>query len=129
MTLKVLIVEDYPEAVQAVSYVIQKQWPGALLSIAGDGKTALELMKSQSFDLLLLALELPDVDGTELLCRIRSFSDIPLIIISKRGSVESIVKGLTLGADDYIVKPFGPVDLTCRIGAVMRRAGYAKSYK
>ncbi len=127
--MKVLIVEDYPEAVKAVSFVIQKQWQEASLSLASDGKTALELMKSQTFDLLLLALELPDMDGVDLLCRVRSFSDIPIIIISQRRSVESIVKGLTAGADDYIVKPFSPVDLTCRIGAVMRRAGYVRSAK
>jgi DNA-binding response OmpR family regulator len=126
-TLKVLIVEDYMEEVKAISFTVRKQWPEAMLSVANSGRTALELIDSQNFDILLLALGLPDMDGMELLRRVRGFSDIPVIIISMRRAVESIVKGLTIGADDYITKPFSPIDLTCRMGAVLRRARYATS--
>lgn len=70
----------------------------------------------------MLDINLPDIDGFEVLRRIRSFSDVPVIMLTVRGREEDQTRGLEMGADDYIVKPFRPRDLVARVNAVLRRA-------
>jgi two-component system KDP operon response regulator KdpE len=86
------------------------------------GKEAVEMIKSHMPDLILLDLGLPDIDGLFLLEKIRSWSNIPIIIVSARGDERDKVKGLDLGADDYITKPFGTAELLARIRTAIRHS-------
>lgn len=87
-----------------------------------EGGKGLELAETESPDLVILDLGLPDMDGIDVLRRIRSFSDVPVIIVTVRGEKMDKVKGLELGADDYIVKPVEPVEFLSRVKAVVRRS-------
>jgi len=120
--LKVLIIEDSAEVVEAVSLCLQLRWPEVTLSIAAEGTRGIEILESESFNLIILDINLPDIDGFEVLKRIRSFSKVPIIILTVRGKEEEQARGLEMGADDYIVKPFRPRDLVARVNAVLRRA-------
>lgn len=82
---------------------------------------ALYQLKQKPFDLVLLDIMMPDVSGWELCAKIRSFSDVPIIMLTAREQQEDIVKGLKLGADDYITKPFNEAELLARIEALLRR--------
>jgi len=124
--LKVLIIEDDANVVEAVSLCLQLRWPEATLSIAAEGTKGIEILESGSFDIVILDINLPDIDGFEVLKRIRSFSNVPVIILTVRGKEEDQVRGLEMGADDYIVKPFRPRDLIARVHSVLRRAGVPK---
>lgn len=88
---------------------------------ASNGVEALEIAKSQELDLLVLDLLMPEMDGFEMLKELRGFSGAPVIILSARGNDIDKIKGLKLGADDYMPKPFNPDELIARIEAVRRR--------
>ena len=88
---------------------------------AGDGFEALEQAQAQEPDLVVLDLLMPKMDGLEMLKQLRSFSAVPVIILSAKGADIDRIKGLTLGADDYLPKPFNPDELVARIDAVRRR--------
>ncbi len=124
--MKVLIIEDDANVVEAVSLCLQLRWPEVTLSIAAEGTEGIEILESGSFDIVILDINLPDVDGFEVLKRIRSFSNVPIIILTVRGGEEDQVRGLEMGADDYIVKPFSPRDVIARVNSVLRRAGVHK---
>lgn len=79
-------------------------------------------MEAESPDIVILDLGLPDLDGFDVLRQVRAFSDVPIIILTVRGEEINKVKGLELGADDYIVKPFAPAELLARVKAVLRRS-------
>ena len=81
----------------------------------------MEILKSDSFDAVMLDINLPDIDGFEVLKRVRSFSDVPVLIVTVRGEEDDQVKGLEMGADDYIIKPFSPRDVIARVNSVLRR--------
>ena len=119
--MKVLIIEDDPATVDAVSMCFQIRWPRAEVVYAACGAEGVELVETQSPDVVILDLGLPDKDGIEVLRDIREFSDVPLIILTARSDQISIIKGLELGADDYITKPFEPMQLLSRVKAVLRR--------
>jgi two-component system OmpR family response regulator len=86
-----------------------------------DPEQGLEILRREEFSLLILDLSLPKIDGIELLKQLRAFSQIPVIISSARGSVSDKVNGLSLGADDYIPKPYEPIELVARIKAILKR--------
>ena len=120
--MNVIIIEDSPEVAAAVSLCLQIRWPEVGISIASLGLEGVKLAESRPCDIILLDLNLPDIDGLEVLRQIRSFSDVPTIILTVRESEDDQVKGLEMGADDYITKPFRPRDLVARVRAVLRRA-------
>ena len=124
--MKILVIEDDANVVEAVSLCLQLRWPEVTISIAAEGTKGIELLESGSFDIVILDINLPDVDGFEALKRIRSFSNVPIIILTVRGGEEDQVRGLEMGADDYIVKPFNPRDVIARVNSVLRRAGVPK---
>lgn len=124
--MRVLIIEDSAEIVEAISLCLQLRWPEVTLSISEDGTGGIEILQSESFDIVILDLNLPDIDGFKVLDQIRSLSDVPIIIVTVRGGEEDQAKGLEMGADDYIVKPFSPRDLVARVNAVLRRARVPK---
>lgn len=120
--MRVLIIEDSTEVAEAVSLCLQLRWPEVALSIAAEGIRGIEIVQSESFDIVILDLNLPDIDGLEVLKQIRSFSNVPIIIVTVREKEEDQARGLEIGADDYIVKPFRARDLVARVNAVLRRA-------
>lgn len=119
--MRVLIIEDDANVVEAVSLCLQLRWPEVTISTASEGTVGIEVLESESFDIAILDLNLPDIDGFQALRQIRSFSNVPIIILTVRGREEDQAKGLEAGADDYIVKPFRPRDLVARVNAVLRR--------
>lgn len=125
--MKAIIIEDNPEVAEAVSVCLQLRWPDINIGLALDGSKGLELSKSEYVDIVVLDLNLPDIDGLDILRQIRSFSDVPIVILTVRGMEDDIAKGLETGADDYIVKPFKARDLVARVNAVLRRVRSAKT--
>ena len=124
--MRVLIIEDSHEVVEAVALCLQLRWPEVTISTAAGGAVGVELMKSDSIDIVILDINLPDIDGFEVLKRIRSFSNVPIVMLTVRGKEEDQARGLEMGADDYIVKPFRPRDLVARVNAVLRRYNIPK---
>jgi two-component system KDP operon response regulator KdpE len=113
--MKALIVEDDPQTIEAVSLIFKLRWPEAELLSTTKGSEAALIVEKESPDVVILDLGLPDIDGMEVLKEIRAFSDAPVIIVTARGDSTSQMKGIELGADDYITKPFDPGVLLVRI--------------
>ena len=125
--MKVLIIEDNAEVVEAVSLCLQLRWPEASILIAAEGHQGVEILEANSIEIIILDINLPDIDGFQVLERIRLFSNVPVIMLTVRGREEDQTRGLEMGADDYIVKPFRPRDLVARVNAVLRRSTTHKS--
>ena len=125
--MKVLVIEDSQEMVQTLSLCFRLRWPEALCVSTAEGSKGVELVEREAPDVVILDLGLPDKDGLDVLKEIRTFSDVPVLILSVRDDGLSQVKGLELGADDYITKPFGPLEFLARVRAVLRRAQGAVS--
>jgi DNA-binding response OmpR family regulator len=115
--VRILIVEDDDAIAQPLGEGLRRE--GFEVTRVASGEEALEAPLP---DLVLLDLRLPGIDGTEVCRRLRARSDVPIIVVSAKGEEVDRVVGLELGADDYIVKPFGFRELLARIRAVMRRA-------
>ncbi len=125
--MKVLIVEDDPEIVESISLAIQIRWPKAQITTTHLGKKGVELASTEDMDMMVLDLGLPDISGFQVLKEVRRFSSVPIIILTVKADEADIVKGLEWGADDYIVKPCGQLELLARINVRMRdRTGYAE---
>jgi two-component system KDP operon response regulator KdpE len=116
---KVLVVDDEPRVVQLVSMNLKLE--GFDVISAADGYEALEKVTKGMPDIVILDIMMPDMDGYETLKRIRDLSPVPVIFLSVKGEEEDRVRGLDLGADDYITKPFSPRELVSRVRAVLRR--------
>lgn len=115
----ILVVDDEPRMVRFVRMNLELE--GYQVSSAGTGLDALDKVRALLPDLVLLDVMLPDMDGFEVLREIRRFSTVPIIMLTAKGEEEDRIRGLDLGADDYIAKPFSPRELTSRINAVLRR--------
>ncbi len=118
--LSVLIVEDEKAISNLIAVNLTAE--GYSCTQVSDGSEAADILEERDFDLVLLDIMLPGVDGYELLEYIK-YGDTPVIFITAKGSVEDRIKGLRLGADDYIVKPFQIGELLARVEAVLRRTG------
>lgn len=116
---RILIVEDDKNIADIVEYNIQKQ--GYETAVAYDGEKGLALALSATFDLILLDVMLPGIDGFEICKRVRQRLDTPIIMLTAREEEQDKVMGLELGADDYMTKPFGNAELLSRIKANIRR--------
>jgi DNA-binding response OmpR family regulator len=119
--MKILVIEDDSDVVDFIGSAFTIGWPGTRLVTTHQGQRGIELVGEESPDAVILDLGLPDIPGIDVLKQIRSFSDIPVIITTAMGSEADIVKGLGLGADEYITKPFGQMELLAKITAVLRR--------
>lgn len=117
---RILIVDDEPSITEFVSYAMQKE--GYLTEIASDGEEALRKIEQQHFDLFILDIMLPGIDGYELCHRIRTKMSTPILFLSARDTELNKVVGLELGADDYLAKPFGVRELLARTRALLRRS-------
>lgn len=119
-TQRILLVEDERAIREAVGAYLERE--GFWVTAAEDGAVALEAAARKRFDLVVLDLALPKVPGEEVCRRIRDTSDVPIIMLTAKGAEEERIRGLELGADDYIVKPFSPRELVARVRALLRRA-------
>jgi two-component system, OmpR family, KDP operon response regulator KdpE len=120
--MKVLIIDDDPDILEIVSLVFTVNWHDWQVATATTGEGGLDLIESEHPDVVLLDVRLPDVDGFEVCRQIRSFSDVPILMLTARDSEADKVRGLELGADDYLTKPFSHLELLARVRAVLRRA-------
>lgn len=123
--MKVLVVDDDRVLGDVVAFTLRRE--GFEIILAYDGATALERWEEHQPDLIVLDVNIPEVDGFTVCKQIREKTKTPIILLTVRGDEEDIVRGLDLGADDYIVKPFSPRQLVARANAVLRRAGQATS--
>lgn len=120
--MKVLVVDDEPDVIKVISMSFRMQQPAWEVISAHEGPEALELVEREHPSVVLLDIGLPEMTGFEVLKRIRHFSDVPVIMLTVRDDELSKVQGLELGADDYVTKPFGHLELLARVRAVLRRA-------
>ena len=120
-TARVLVVDDEPKIVRLARDYLEHS--GYRVVTAGDGQMALDTARQSRPDLVVLDLNLPGMDGLEVCRRLRSDSDVPIIMLTARVEETDRLIGLELGADDYITKPFSPRELVARTRAVLRRTG------
>ena len=119
--MKILIIDDDVDITESVQLGFGLQWREVEVLSADNGDDGLRLLEEQRPDLVLLDVGLPRRDGYEILRELRRFTDVPVIMLTARDDVADKVKGLELGADDYITKPFDHLELLARVRAVLRR--------
>lgn len=119
--MKILVIDDDKNIVEAIQIGFQLQWQEVEVISAGDGDQGLKMFYEENPDLILLDVMMPYKDGYSVLKEIRRTNDVPIIMLSARGEELDKVKGLELGADDYLTKPFSHLELFARIKAVLRR--------
>jgi len=117
----ILVVDDDPTLREVVVSYLRAG--GHQPREAADGESALRMHREQVADLVVLDVMLPGVDGLEVCTRMRESSDVPIVMLTALGSESDRVVGLSLGADDYVTKPFSPRELVLRVDSVLRRAG------
>jgi len=120
MAKRILIVDDEPRYLRLLEANLRTE--GYEVTTAQDGLQALDVFSAQPIDLVLLDVMMPRLDGFGTTQRLREFSNVPIVILTARGEEQDRVRGLDLGADDYLVKPFSATELLARVRAVMRRA-------
>ena len=118
--MHILIVEDETKIAEFLAKGLNES--GYLSSIAHDGLTALRLFEEKNFDLVILDVMLPEIDGWQVLKTLRTFSKIPVLMLTAKDHVLDRVKGLELGADDYLIKPFSYIELLARVKSLLRRS-------
>lgn len=121
MGKKVLVVDDEKLIVKGIRFSLEQE--GMEVSTAFDGEEALEKVRNQEFDIILLDIMLPRLTGLEVCQQIREFSNVPIIMLTAKGEDMDKIMGLEYGADDYITKPFNILEVKARIKAIMRRTG------
>ena len=117
---RILLVDDEPRLIRLMR--LNLEHAGYQVSEAADGQQALDQLRDTLPDLILLDVMMPELDGFEALKLIREISSVPVIMLTARGQEDDRVRGLELGADDYVTKPFSPRELMSRVRAVLRRA-------
>ena len=115
----ILICDDQPDIVNALKIYLAPE--GYRLFEAFNGKQALELVQKEDIHLLLLDIMMPEMDGITATAKIREFSNVPIIFLTAKSETEDMVLGLNVGADDYITKPFVPVEVLARVRSQLRR--------
>ncbi len=120
MTTKILLVDDDPVLSELVSYILTSEGYEAI--VANDGEEGLRKFQASNPDLVVLDVTMPEMDGFEVCRRIRILSSVPVIMLTAQGAEDSIVKGLDMGADDYVTKPFQLKPFMARVRANLRRA-------
>jgi two-component system, OmpR family, KDP operon response regulator KdpE len=119
--MKILVVDDEPDVVESIRLGFALQWREVDVLGATSGDVALDIVEREAPDLVLLDIGLPGQDGFEVLRDLRAFSDVPVVMLTARDDAMDKVKGLELGADDYVTKPFNHLELMARVRAVLRR--------
>ena len=118
---KVLIVEDDVRLAQALAHILAEN--GYQTDVVHDGASGLAYAECGDYDVIILDVMLPKMDGLEVCQQIREFSNVPIVMLTAKGEDMDKILGLEYGADDYITKPFNILEVKARIKAIMRRAG------
>ncbi len=121
---KILVVDDEQVLVKGIKFNLEHE--GYQVEVGYDGEEAVERAREGSFDLILLDLMMPKIDGLQACMRIREFSNVPIIMLTAKGEDTDKILGFEYGADDYITKPFNLLELKARIRALLRRSGAAE---
>ena len=116
---KILVVDDEPNIVQTVQAYLERE--GFAVYAAADGPTALKAAHAFQPDLIVLDIMLPGIDGLEVLRQVRQTSEVYVLLLTAKADETDKIIGLTVGADDYLTKPFSPRELVARIKAILRR--------
>jgi DNA-binding response OmpR family regulator len=119
--MKALVAEDDRVLADLIAFTLRRE--GFQVILAYDGESALQQWRDGRPDIIVLDINLPKVDGFTVCSRIRAVDDTPIIMLTVRSEEDDIVRGLEVGADDYVLKPFSPRQLVARIQSVLRRAG------
>lgn len=122
MGARLLVVDDEPQIGRMLRPILGAE--GYTVQVVGDGPSALDMVAKWRPDLILLEIQLPGLDGFEVCRRVRDWSQVPIIILSTRDDEDSKVRALDLGADDFVVKPFGVRELLARIRVGLRRQAH-----
>ena len=122
--MKILVVDDEKVLVKGIKFNLESE--GYQVEVGYDGQAAVDLARGGAFDLIILDLMMPKIDGLQACMRIREFSNVPVIILTAKGEDADKLMGFECGADDYITKPFNILELKARIRALLRRAGMAQ---
>lgn len=117
--MKILVCDDDREIVEAITIYLEKE--GYSVIVAYNGKEALDTLRSEQVQLIILDIMMPEMDGIEALFRLREYSSIPVILLSAKSEDADKINGLNVGADDYITKPFNPLELLARVKSQLRR--------
>ena len=117
----ILVVDDEAEIREGLELLLTSE--GYRVDLAGSAETGLAALEAKPYDLLLVDVSLPDLNGLDVLSRLRATSDVPVIMLSGRTDEADRVAGLESGADDYVVKPFYPRELAARVRSLLRRSG------
>jgi len=120
--MKLLVIDSDPEIVESVKLTVGMIWPKATTLSASSGDAGIDAVDSEGPNLVVLEVDLPDIDGFRVCREIRRFSDVPIIMLTECDKEADIVRGLDVGADDYIVKPLDSIVFVARVKAVLRRA-------
>ena len=118
--MKILVVDDEKTLVKGIKFNLENE--GYEVECAYDGAAAVELARNNRFDLLILDVMMPEVDGLEACMRIREFSNVPIIMLTAKSEDADKLMGFECGADDYLTKPFNILELKARVRALLRRA-------
>lgn len=122
---KILIVDDEPNIVTLISRYVQRE--GYDIVTASDGREAIDKCKKEDFDVIIMDVMMPDTDGFTACKKIKEFKDIPVIMLSARGTEFDKLFGFEVGIDDYVTKPFSPMELIARIKVVISRKPVPKA--
>ena len=122
--MKILVVDDEKVLVKGIKFNLESE--GYQVEVGYDGQAAVDLARDGAFDLIILDLMMPKIDGLQACMRIREFSNVPIILLTAKGEDADKLMGFESGADDYITKPFNILELKARIRALLRRAGMAQ---
>lgn len=117
--MKILVCDDDREIVEAITIYLEKE--GYSVIAAYNGKEALDTLRREQVQLIILDIMMPEMDGIEALLRLRECSSIPVILLSAKSEDADKINGLNVGADDYITKPFNPLELLARVKSQLRR--------
>jgi two-component system KDP operon response regulator KdpE len=118
--MKILVIDDDQEVLNIIGLTLRIAWPEASMITARLGKNGLELVGEEAPDLVVLDLGLPDMSGFDVLKEIRLFSDVPVVVLTVSNEEVNVVKGLEMGATEYIVKPFRQMELIARLKVATR---------
>ena len=122
MVNKIIVVDDEKEIRNLIEIYLKNE--GYEVTKASDGEEALEILEKEDIDLIILDIMMPKMDGIEVCKRVRENLNIPILMLSAKSEDMDKIQGLMTGADDYITKPFNPLELIVRVKAILRRTYY-----
>lgn len=118
--MKVLVIEDDPGIVEAISFAFQVGWPETRIISTSEGQKGIEYIETESPGVVILDLDLPDIDGFEVIRQIRLFSAVPILVLTVSSEERDVVKALEIGANEYVTKPFRQMELLARVNCLLR---------